>query len=81
MSKRKVVDINTRERRKRIALIVLTVITAALSIANLGVYLWAIENDRGRLGVFLNSFEFSLILFSVFLGVLLATPSFQSIKA
>lgn len=79
MAKRKV-DLNTRERRKRIALIVLTVITAALSIANLGVYLWAIEYDKARLAVFLNSFEFSLILFSVFLGVLLATPSFQAIK-
>jgi len=75
MAKRKVA---TRERRKRIALIALTVITAALSVANLGVYLWAIENDRGRLGVFVNSFEISIILFTVFLGVLLATPSIQA---
>ena len=79
MAKRNV-DLPTRERRKRIALIVLTVITAALSVANLGLYLWAIEYDKGRLAVFLNSFEFSLILFSVFLGVLLATPSFQAIN-
>jgi hypothetical protein len=70
-----------RDRRKRIALIVLTVLTAALSIANLGVYLWAIDYDRGRLAIFLNSFEISIILFSVFLGVLLATPSLKPIKA
>jgi cadmium resistance protein CadD (predicted permease) len=81
MAKRKALDLNTRERRKRIALIALTVITAASSIANLGVYLWSIENDKGRLAIFLNSFEISVILFTVFLGVLLATPSINSIDA
>jgi len=62
------------ERRKRAALIALTVIAAALAVANLGVYLWAIDYDKARLAIFVQAFEFSLILFSVFLGVLLATP-------
>lgn len=63
-----------KERRKRIGLVALTVITAVIALANLGVYLWAIENDKGRLAVILNSFQFSVLLLSVFLGVLLGTP-------
>lgn len=81
VSRRQRASVYQFERRKRIALVFLTVLAGALAVANLGVYLWAIESDQTRLAVFIQAFEFGLILFTVFLGVLLASPSFKSLKA
>lgn len=68
------------ERKKRVALVALTVIAAACMITSVGVYLWSIETDQPRLAVFINAFGYSTILFSVFLGLVLATPSFKMLK-
>ena len=68
------------ERKKRAALVSLTVIAAACMVVSVGVYLWSIETDKPRLAVFINAFGYSTILFSVFLGLVLATPSFKALE-
>lgn len=68
-------SLSKKEKRKRDSLIALTVISAAFVIANVSAYLWAVLNDATRAAVFLQAGQFSIVLFSVFLGLILATPS------